>query len=77
MNQIKSINISSRDDVDSRPLTAEERMPQVKEMLLDLAGHIGPQEKNSFFAAAPAEFAPAEVVRQMARIIRFAQTGEY
>lgn len=77
MNQIKSINISSRDDVDSRPLTAEERLPQVKQMLESLASRIGQQEKAGFFAEAPKPMTADEVKAQIARIARFAETGEY
>lgn len=76
MNQTKSINISSRDDIDSRPLTDEERLPQVKEMLETLASRIGPQEKG-FFAEAPKPMTADEVKAQIARIARFAETGEY
>lgn len=76
MNQTKSINISSRDDIDNRPLTAEERLPQVKQMLESLASRIGPQEAG-FFAEAPTPMTADEVKAQIARIARFAATGEY
>ena len=74
MNQVKSINISSRDDIDNRPLTAEERLPQVKQMLESLASRIGPQEKG-FFAEAPAPLCVEEVAARLAKIAKFLSNG--
>lgn len=74
MNQTKSINISSRDDIDNRPLTAEERLPQVKQMLESLASRIGPQEKG-FFAEAPAPLCAEEVAARLAKIAKFLSNG--
>jgi len=69
-----SYNISSRDDIDDRQLTAEERLPQVKEMLELLASRIGPQEKG-FFAEAPQPMCAEEVAARLAKISKFLADG--
>lgn len=71
-----NIRISERDDIDTRPLSAEERLPQVREMLASLiAGINGPVETGFFSEPAP-KLAAEEVVARIAKIEKFARTGE-
>lgn len=74
---MRAAEISERDDIDTAPMTPADRLPQVRQMLLNLAARIGPQVRGDFFDQPPAEYGPAEVQAELARISRFLRTGEY
>lgn len=72
----RNIEISERDDIDTRPLTAEERLPQVREMLASLIAGIDGLVETDFFSEPAPKLTAEEVTARIAKIEKFARTGE-
>lgn len=75
MKTVFNTDISDRDDVEEGALSPEERLPQVKQMLLSLAAHIDPQQET-IFGPTPA-WGVGEVMAELAKVLAYARTGKY